>query len=102
MKYEITVADDKVTMFEAFCVAKGFAGPQAFFQSQMDGQVDYAQKIADENDRATQLAKLAAYDTAKPTLDKIAALKEPEAKLVTDILDGKVTADSVTVSEVSE
>ena len=96
MKYEITVAEDKVTMFEAFCVAKGFAGPQAFFQSQMDGQVSYAEKIAEENDRATLATKAASYDTAKPTLDKMAALPEKEAKLVQDILDGKVTSADVT------
>lgn len=99
MKYEITVAEDKVTMFEAFCVAKGFAGPQAFMQSWMDGQVDYAEKVAAENDRATLATKAASYDTAKPTLDKIAALDEENAKLVQDILDGKVTAADVTAVE---
>lgn len=45
-------------------------------------------------------AKLSEYEVIKPTYDKIEALKAEEAKIVNDILDGKITASDITVAEV--
>lgn len=47
-------------------------------------------------------AKLSEYEVIKPTYDKLEALKAEEAKIVNDILDGKLTASEITLAEVAE
>lgn len=113
--YTFTVPDADVATFESFAATKGstpVAEPkqgepsttpwtiQQYVQDIVNGHLQYSKQLKAQSDEVSKAAKVAAYETAKPTIDKIAALKEPEAKLVTDILDGKITADSITAIEV--
>lgn len=113
--YTITINDSDVSVFTAFCNAKGskpVANPKEgeptstpwtitdYVQDMVNGHIDYAKKLAAQNDEATKAAKLSEYEVIKPTYDKLEALKAEEAQIVNDILDGKITASDITVAEV--
>lgn len=96
-EYTIAVSDEDTLGYEA-----GQAGleKKAWIEQYVNGKLTQSRPnyLANEaaKNKAEYDAKVAAYDTAKPTLDKIDALAEAEAKLVQDILDGKVVATDVT------
>lgn len=95
-EYTIAVSDEDTLGYEA-----GQAGLEkgAWIEQYINGKLTQSRPnyLANEaaKNKAEYDAKVAAYDTAKPTLDKIAALDAENAKLVQDILDGKVTSADV-------
>jgi hypothetical protein len=106
--YTYKIDDGDVSIVATACATRGTKikneeivgwGIEDYFQDVVNGHVATFKQYAAQADAAGKEAKLAAYDAAKPTLDKMDALKPEEAKIVQDILDGKVAASDVTVAE---
>jgi hypothetical protein len=95
-EYTIVVSDEDTLGWEA---NQAQLDKKAWIEQYIAGKLELSRPnyLANEaaKNKAEYDAKVAAYDTAKPTLDKMAALPEKEAKLVQDILDGKVTSADV-------
>jgi hypothetical protein len=95
-EYTITISDEDTLGWEA---NQAQLDKKAWIEQYIAGKLELSRPnyLANEaaKNKAEYDAKVAAYDTAKPTLDKIAALDAENAKLVQDILDGKVTSADV-------
>lgn len=100
--YTLTVEAKDEADFEAYCTGKGYANSKAFLDDLLKSHVDTANAYAAQSDEVAKAAKLAEYDTIKPTADKIAALKAEEAAIVQKLIDGEITAADVTVAAVEE
>jgi hypothetical protein len=83
--YTVTIADDKVATFEAFCAAKG-ATVDDFLQRNLDGHVDYAAKLAAQNDQVALAAKAAQAEAWEPTMTKYDKLEKEKKDQVDAIL----------------
>ena len=99
--YTITVNDSDVAVFTAFCNVKGskpVANPKEgeptstpwtitdYVQDMVNGHIDYAKKLAAQNDEVTKAAKLSEYEVIKPTYDKLEALAVEEKKIAQDFV----------------